>query len=388
MTSTSQTPLLLHEQYPYIWYRTMRESPSTAVFLDEQKGIWSVFRYEDVRAVLTDTDTFSSNFSSADEATGSLSTTDPPRHRVLRSLINQAFTPRTIAALAPYIESLVNELLDAVIDNGQMDVVQALSIPLPARVISYLLGVPREDHAQLHQWIQEFLVEIGKGEGYPKKQTAMLDYFKQLVQQRRQHPQDDLISQLIAVQENEERLDNQQVVSLCLLLYMAGSETTTHLISNAILCFDQQPDLMNQLQASPDLLPSAIEEVLRYHPPMHGIYRRVAKDTIFQGKEMRAGQLLIPYLASANHDETVFPQPNQFNITRSPNRHLTFSYGIHFCLGAPLARLEAAIALRILLERCRDIRRENQDVVEYTPSFAIRGPRHLPITFRAYHHSI
>lgn len=382
MTSTPQISLPLHEQYPYTWYRTMRESPSTAVFLNEQKGIWNVFRYEDVHAILGDTGTFSSNLASHSQSIGSLTTTDPPRHRILRSLVTQAFTPRTVAALAPRIESLVNELLDAVIGDGQMDVVQSLSIPLPSRIISYLLGVPLEDHAQLHQWIQEFLVEAGKGEGYPATQPEMLAYFNDLVQQRRKHPQEDLISQLIAAQENGEHLDDQQVVSFCRLLFSAGYETTTHLLSNAILVFDQHPEVMDQLRQSLEMLPSAIEEVLRYHPPVHAIYRRVAKDTTFQGKAIRAGQLLIPYLASANHDETVFPQPDTFDITRTPNRHLTFSYGIHFCLGAPLARLEAAIALRILLERCKDIRRANQDVVEYTPSFAIRGPRHLPIVFR------
>lgn len=388
MTSTPGASLPLHEQYPYTWYRTMRESPSTAVYLDEQRGIWSVFRYEDVHRVLTQTETFSSNISSSHDSMESLSTTDPPRHRVLRSLVNQAFTPRTVAALAPRIESFVNELLDAVTDNGQMDIVQAFSIPLPARVISYMLGVPDEDHAQLYQWIQAFLVEAGKGEGYSVTQSGMLSYFHNFVQERRKHPQNDLTSKLIAAQENEEHLDDQQLISLCILLYMAGNETTTHLLSNAILVFDQHPEVMDRLRESPDLIPPTIEEVLRYHPPVHGIYRRVAKDTTFQGKAMQAGQLLIPYLASANHDETVFPQPDLFDITRAPNRHLTFSYGIHFCLGAPLARLEASIALRILLERCRDIRRANQDVLQYTPSFAIRGPQHLLITFRPYYQGV
>lgn len=378
-----QPTALLHEQHPYTWYRTMRES--APVSFNTERQAWYVFRYDDVHRVLSDFATFSSSLrrhgTQGTVSPANIVTSDPPYHRKLRSLVNQAFTPRAVAELAPRILEVVHELLDAVADKGGMDVVNELAYPLPAIVISELLGVPRKDVSQLRVWISAFIAATSKGVGVPAMDPAMIAYFLDLIEQRRQVPQDDMLSRLIASHVDGECLNQQELLGFATLLFMAGYETTTHLIGNAILCFDEHPEATVQLRAQPELMPGAVEEVLRYHSPMQGLFRTVAQATMLGGQELHAGQHLVPWMGSANHDERHFAEPDTFDITRSPNQHLSFGHGIHFCLGAPLARLEAQIALGALLERFPHLKRVPNITLERIQSFAVHGVKSLPVSF-------
>src|SRR5579872_3688459 len=275
MTSAAEREFALN---PFPWYRTMRASSPVAY--DAPRGLVSVFGYDDVQRVLSDHTVFSSRFGSGNAdpeypLDSSLITTDPPRHRQLRNLVTQAFTPRAVAALAPRITVIVDELLAAVAPTGRMDVIADLAYPLPVIVIAELLGIPPEDRARFKQW-SDAVVGATRNASPENPHGQMAAYFRAMIAQRRREPKDDLISNLIAAQIDGEHLDELELVGFCTLLLVAGNETTTNLIGNAILCFDEQPDAVRQLTERPDLLPAAIEEVLCYRSPVQMMYRRAA----------------------------------------------------------------------------------------------------------------
>ncbi len=312
-TEEASVPLTLDI---YSWYQEMQKTHR--VYYDDVRASWLVFRYDDVHRVLLDTDTFSSQrTTNADGsidpiASGGIVGMDPPRHRQLRTLISQAFTPRVVAQMEP-------------------------------RIIAA--------------------------------------YFHGLIQQRRQEPRADLISEFIQAEVEGEHLPEQDILGTCLLLLIAGHETTTGLISNAIVCLDENPEALRELTAQPHLIPGAIEEVLRYRAVVHTMPRVVAKDTVLLGQEIKAGNLVLPLFAAANLDEAQFPHADRFDIHRTPNRHLGFGYGIHFCLGASLGRLETRIALEAMLERFPNLRMTHSVPLELKPSSFIYGLKHLPITW-------
>ena len=379
---TKQASVLLTPDI-YSWYQEMQKSHR--VYYDETRASWLVFRYDDVHRVLLDTETFSSQRTTNPDgsidpvASGGIVGMDPPRHRQLRTLISQAFTPRVVAQLEPRITAIVHDLLDQVQDKDEMDVVDALAFPLPIIVIAELLGVPSSDREQFRRWSTDYV-----GSDYALRlETAkkIAFYFHGLIQQRRQEPCEDLISEFIRAEVDGERLPEQDILGTCLLLLIAGHETTMGLISNAIVCFDEHRDPLRQLVAQPDLLPGAIEEVLRYRGVVHTMPRIVIKDTVLYGHEIKAGDQVLPLFASANLDEAQFPNADQFDIHRTPNRHLGFGYGIHFCLGASLARLETCIALGAMLERFPNLHRVDSAPLELRPSSFLYGLKHLPITW-------
>jgi cytochrome P450 len=203
-----------------------------------------------------------------------------------------------------------------------------------------------------------------------------------MIKKRRHEAKDDLISALLNAQIDGEHLNQQELLGFCVLLLVAGNETTTNLIGNAFVCFEEHPEVMEQLQADPALIPGAIEEVLRYRSPVQFMYRRAAADVTLESQEIRAGQMVISWIGSANRDERQFPDPDRFDIKRTPNRHLAFGHGIHFCIGAPLARLEAKIALTLMFERMKDIQRIRSVPLESTGSMIVYGVKHLPVTFK------
>ncbi|MGZ6308120.1 MAG: cytochrome P450 [Ktedonobacterales bacterium] len=372
---------------PFPWYERMRrESPA---HVDPHSGVLSVFRYDDVQRALSDYEAFSSERGGRDgSASSALSTSlissDPPRHRQLRNLVTQAFTPRAIAQLAPRITTIIDELLDQVAAAGRMDFIADFSDPLPVIVIAEMLGIPTSQRAQFKRWSDAVVSTAAPAEGgitFMDAQREMAIFFSRLIAERRADPRDDLISHLITAEIDGERLTEIELIGFCVLLLVAGNETTTNLLGNAILCFDEQPDVYERLRVQPDLIPGAIEEVLRYRSPVQLMYRAATGETDLGGVVTYPGQPIVAWIGSANRDEARFPDAHVFEIERAPNRHLAFGHGIHFCLGAPLARLEARLALEALTTRFRTVRRVPDAPIRWMESSIVYGIKTLPITF-------
>jgi len=367
---------------PFPYYRMMRQS--TPVYREPGRPAWQVFRYDAVQRVLSDYRVFSSEphyapLEQREPIGASLINTDPPRHRQLRSLVSQAFTPRRVAQLEPRIVAIVDELLGRVQSSGAMDVIGDLAYPLPVIVIAELLGIPAADRQRFKEW-SDAIVGGGRMDGRTA-QWEMSQYFLAVVAERRREPRNDLISALLAAQIDGQHLSQAELLGFCVLLLVAGHETTTNLIGNAILTFAEHPEIMERLRAEPALLPDAIEEVLRYRSPVQVMFRHAVADTQLGDQEISAGNVVLAWIGSANHDEAQFPDAERFDITRSPNRHIAFGQGVHFCLGAPLARLEARIALGTMLERLPNIQVARGAYLEPQESFIVYGVKHLPITF-------
>jgi cytochrome P450 len=320
---------------PFPYYKYMRENQP--VYFSPETNDWNVFHYQEVQQVLSDHANFSNTIIGGGDPTNpiaaSMIANDPPRHRQLRGLVTQAFTPRTIAGLEGRISGIVQELLDKTIPNGQMDVVPELAYPLPIVVIAELLGAPKEDQTRFKVW-SEAIVSSRMGSNEASgPQMEMGGYFMQLIAQRRQQPMNDLMSDLIAARVDGQQLNDLELLGFCILLLVAGHETTTNLISNAIICLDEHPDAMAQLRAQPELVPAAIEEVLRYRAPVHYMIRITTQNVMVGGQEIPAGQVVKAWIGSANRDEKVFPNAETFDITRDAKQHMGFGFGVHFCLG-------------------------------------------------------
>jgi cytochrome P450 len=386
--------------YPHECFTALRES--THVQYNTSGKFWEVTDYDLVHYVASEHEIFSSDETrvhSLDEepVAKSILTTDPPRHRQLRSLVSQAFTPKAIAQLAPRIKAITHDLLDKVANQGKMDVIQDLSYPLPVIVIAEMLGVPIDDRAQFKQWSDELvsgeyddfagedreIVMRRMRERFRNTIEEINDYFRRVIAQRREKPaSDDLISGLLEARIDGEALSEQELLGFCSLLLIAGNITTTNLIGNAMLCFDEHPEVMVRLLEQPERIPQAIEEVLRYRSPAVVIGRTLLSDIELAGQQIKRGEFVMGWLACANHDPSQFVHPEHFDIERNPNRHVAFGHGIHFCLGAPLARLETKIALTILLERLLDIERDHSQDMEPVQSIFIYGAKNVPITFK------
>lgn len=364
---------------PFPMYKAVRESQP--VLYLPQIGGWVVFGYDDAEQVLTNYALFSSvRNKEMSEIRPNILNMDPPRHRQLRNLVTQAFTPRTVARLSERITAIVTELLDQVAATGRMDIIHDLAYPLPVIVIAEMLGIPPEDRARFKVWSDAVVGSLDLDESNPR--VEMDEYFLQIMMQRKADPQEDLISGLLNAQVEGQHLTQRELLSFCTLLLVAGNETTTNLIGNALLCFDEQPQVMEELRASPELIPATVEEVLRYRSPVQFTGRVATADTEIRGQRIADGQFVRIALGSANRDESQFPDADRFDIHRTPNRHLAFGHGIHFCLGAPLARLEAKISLTLLLERFRDMQRVHDVALEHVGSPIMYGVKSLPITFR------
>lgn len=376
------TPMNDFRLHPFPWLRAMRQH--TPVAIDEHFGTWGVFKYRDVQEVLSNYAVYSNQSAepSGQGLDASIIRIDPPRHRQLRALATQAFTPRTVARLEGRITEIVNGLMTQVECQGHMDLIDDLAHPLPTLVIAEMLGVPVEDREQFRRWSNQIVgsepVERPGGIGPGR---AMGEYFRRLLPERRRQPREDLISALLQAQLDGTPLSEIELLGFCILLLVAGNETTTTLLGNALLTFDEHPEVMEELHANPALMPGAIEEVLRYRPPARLMFRRTTQAAELGGQTIPAGEDIVAWIASANRDEEQFPDPDRFDIHRTPNRHLAFGHGIHFCLGAPLARLEARIVLTLLLERWSDIRRVRDVPLQPLDSYLLLGLRHLPITF-------
>ncbi len=360
-------------RYPAAWYRSMPETQPVA--RNPGWGGWMVFRYADVQRVLTDHQAFSSEFGDL-----GLLNTDPPRHRQLRNLVTEAFTPRTVEALRPRITQIVDDLPDQAPPRGEMDVIEDFAVPLPVMVIAELLGIPIEHRQRFKLWSDAFVTGGRAGMSDVDARREMAVFFLELMEQRRRAPREDLISALLAARIDGESLDQRALLSFCVLLLVAGNETTTNLIGNAVLCLDENLEAATELGSHPELVPSAVEEVLRYRSTVQSMFRLARSDVRFGDQVIPAGDTVVAWIGSANRDPSQFPEPDRFDIRRSPNRHLAFGHGIHFCLGAPLARLEGTVALRALVERLGRLRVERAGL-EVVPSQILYGVRRLPVSF-------
>jgi cytochrome P450 len=371
------------------WYRTMRDNDP--VRRDPKTGLWNVFRYEDVTAVLADYRTFSSDFSQffpdqAELIEGNIVATDPPYHHQLRHLVSQAFTPRAIARLQARIGELTEELLDQTGRRTQIELVEDLAYPLPVIVIAELLGVPATDRSRFKTWADALLAQSNADptdkeaiEAAAVHLRKFHDYLHDHIDQRRIEPRQDLLSGLVAAEIEGKRLSDQEIVGFATTLLLAGHITTTALLGNAILCLDEHPQTQAALRANPVAIPEAIEEVLRYRSPVVHTGRVAATEVQLGEQVVAPQQMLIVWLHSANHDERQFKNPDEFLIDRTPNPHVGFGKGIHFCLGAPLARLESKIALGVLLRRFSQLRVDpEQPLKEYAdPGFNSMQRLHL-----------
>jgi cytochrome P450 len=372
----------------YAQYAKMRAT--APVFFNEERQVWEIYGYRDIQTVLNDPKTFSSDIhSNAVKARmQTLSTMDPPRHTQLRKLISRAFTTKTVAALEPRIHAITHNLLNQAAGSGRMDIIPDFAFPLPITVIADLLDLPLADQDKFKRW-SSALVQILElaFKGLPPEPHLLeaveqiMEYLEAVIHERQQQPGDDLISGLATAEVDGERLTLQEIGNTCRLLLIAGHETTTNLIGNAMHLLLQHPEELRRLRAEPELLPSAIEETLRYRTPSQFFGRIATRDVELGGHLIRAGQRIVVFNASGNHDAAGFPDPDRFDIARAPNRHLSFGHGIHFCLGAGLGRLEAKIAIGALLQRLPDIRLDEEKAVEQLSSNVLFGLRSLPVRF-------
>jgi cytochrome P450 len=304
-------------------------------------------------------------------------------------LVNQAFTPRIIRSLEPRMHEIANVLLDQALEQGDVDFVQALAYPLPVIVIAEIIGVPPEDREQFKRWSDGAVENLGAGLFVPppperlerlnKLLAEMSAYFSRLADERRRQPREDLLTGLVQAEIEGSKLTHQEMIQMLVLLLVAGNETTTTLIGDAVLDLLAHPDQCSRLRAEPDLTGSAVEEILRYSSPVQLDPRRATCRTELHGHTIEPDQLVVCWLGSANHDEEVFADPERFDIAREDNRHLAFGFGPHYCLGANLARLEAQVVLRTLLSRTRSFERTDDDLLPLHPSIVFRGVTKLPV---------
>jgi cytochrome P450 len=382
------TPAMRDNPYPFY---AMARRMAPVVWRDEV-GMWSVFTYEDVRSILRNPGLFSSDASRFVQFNGprpapTMLNSDPPRHSQLRGLVNLAFTPRRVAGLEPRISQITDEILDAVLPTGRIDIVEDLAYPLPVIIIAELLGVPPADRAVFKRWSDDIVANLamdftsGPSQRLVQARDEFIAYFTDQIELHRRDPKDDLIGALLQAEISGEKLTAEELLSFCVLLLVAGNETTTNLIGNAVRCFLDYPDELARVRDNLSLVPSAVEEVLRFRSPVQATIRFAAEDTQIGGQMIKQGQRIIVWLAAANRDPAEFPNPDRFDVGRAPNRHLSFGLGIHFCLGAPLARLETKVALESLLRRIPGFQRADSTPFEPVEGFIMHGIKHLPLTF-------
>ena len=358
---------------------------------DPRFDLWMIFDYEGVKHAVTDHDAFRSAVTEGMPGRWFIFA-DPPRHTRLRGLVMRAFTPRMVASLEPRIRELCRELLARTVPRGSMDLVADFSAPLPMMVIAEMLGVPLADLPLLQRWRDAILGlnDTMAGGSDPAQAvrsfgaatTEMSAYLERVVEERRVSPRDDLFTRLVEAEVEGERLDPEDVLGFFQLLLLAGSETTTNLISNAILSLVEHPEQRLRLEREPALLTSAIEEVLRYRSPVQATFRVTTREVGPPDRPIPPGKMVLAMLGSANRDPRVFPHPGHFDIGRNPNPHIAFGHGIHFCIGAPLARLEARVALPELLSHLKELELAGDEPWEPRPAFHIHGPARLPIRFQ------
>jgi len=387
-------PEFLADPYP-TYHRLRNEDPVHHSPLD----FWVLTRYEDVAAVLRDPRFIKEPLVSMVAARFgvtvppgvgvSMLDRDPPDHTRLRSLVSKAFTPRVVEGLRPRIQKMVDDLITRAEAVGTMDLIEEFAYPIPVNIICEMLGVPVEDHERFKGWSLDIArgldsvwlppeSEIPKRSGAARH--AIGDYMRGLIAERRATPRGDLLSALIAAEEAGDKLSEDELIATCILLLIAGHETTVNLIGNGTLALLRHPEELRRLRETPGLIPSAVEELLRYDGPVQRTARITSTEVTIGGRTIPKGEMVMPFIGAADRDPAQFPDPDRVDLGRADNRHIAFGWGIHFCLGAPLARVEGQIAIDTLVRRLPRLTLVD-DEPEYRQSLTLRGLKALPVTF-------
>jgi cytochrome P450 len=381
---------------PYAIYAQMRsETPVLKTVLPDGVDVFLVTRYQDVQAGLKDPRLVKNIHNARPQGlldklgfgmnNSNMLKADPPEHTRLRGLANEAFKPKYINQLRGHIEEIANQLLDKVQAVGKMDLIADFAFPLPITVICEMLGVPTKDDDKFRAWSTALIASGALSSESPhlgKELLQLGNYVRKLIADHRKHPREDVISQLIHAENDGDKLTDMELLGTTVLLLIAGHETTVNLIGNGMLALLQHPDQLEKLKADPALIKPAVEEILRYVNPVQIVNRYAAEDLEIAGQQIPRGSHLQLVLAAANHDPAYVSDPEQLNITREEARHVAFSQGIHYCLGAPLARLEGEIAFITLLKRLPDIHLAiAPEALEWRPAYELRGLKSLPVVF-------
>ena len=381
---------------PYPFYRALREEDPVH---QSPLGFWVCTRYDDAVMILRDPRFGREGMAKLMEARLGLTQDtsrardmlfqDPPDHTRLRALVSRAFTPRVVEVMRPHIQEIVDGLLDRVDGARAMDVIEDLAYPLPVTVICEMLGVPAADQDIFKTWSTDIARSLdaailpADSDAIPRGRDARLglaDYFRSLIATRRKDPKPDLLSALIAAEEEGNKLSEGELVSTCMLLLIAGHETTVNLIGNGLLALLQHPDQLRALRDDPELIQTGVEELLRFDGPVQRTGRMTTAEVEIGDKRIPRDSVVVSVIGAANRDPKQFADPDRLDVSRKDNRHIAFGFGIHFCLGAPLARLEGQIALGTLLRRMPKLALVS-DVPEWRESSTLRGLKSLPVTF-------
>jgi cytochrome P450 len=386
---------------PYPFYARLRaEAPILRVVLPNRRPAWLVSRYDDVVALLKD-DRFVKNPLSAQPTDGqakapwvpgvlkplarNMLDLDGADHARLRKLVHKGFTPRLIDRLEGRIQALCDELLDAVERKEPVDLMRAYALPIPLTIIAEMLGIPQEDRAKFHRWTNTMVTVSSPADVLRVLWPAwrFQGYLRRLFVKRRADPRDDLVTALVQAEEAGDHLSEDELLAMVAILLIAGHETTVNMIGNGALALLQHPEQLERLRQEPELIGTAVEEMLRYSSPVELATERYAReDTTLLGVTIRRGEMVLGVLGSANRDERQFSNPDVFDIGREPNRHLAFGQGIHYCLGSPLARLEGRIAFQTLLRRAPNLRLQCAPAaLRWHKGLVVRGLEQLPVAF-------
>ncbi len=382
---------------PHPVYAAAREEdPVVRVLLPDGRFAWIVTTYEDSVAVLNDA-RYSTSHPHEEEGGGplpphmeivyrNLSSVDSSDHRRLRRLVQKAFTPRMVEGLRGRIEEIANELIDKIEAKGEMRLIDDFAFPLPIKVICEMLGVPIEDQDRFREWSNSIMEGVNNPALARQTEETLIEfvtYLQQWIARKRSDLRDDLVSELIRVEDDGDTLSEQELYAMVFVLLVAGHETTVNLIGNGVLALLEHPEQKEKLQTHPELIQGAIEEILRYDGPVEvANARRATEDMTLKGKRIQKGDLVFTALLSANRDSSLFPEPDRFDITRQMNNHLAFGKGVHYCLGAPLARLEGEIAILALLRRLPNLRMTtNRESLDWRRGMIIHGLKEMALSF-------
>jgi len=387
-------PEFVADPYP-MYHRLRAEDPVHHSPL----GFWVLTRYPDVMAMLRDPRLIKEPIAAFVAARFGMAVPpglglsmldrDPPDHTRLRGLVSKAFTPRALEKLRPGIQQIVDGLLDEAAGRGSMDLIEEFAYPLPVRVICEMLGVPVQDHERFKAWGLDIARGLDAimlppdspvGQRSVSGRRALAEYFRELIAERRAAPREDMLSALIAAEEAGDKLGEEELLATCILLLVAGHETTVNLIGNGTLALLRHPDQLRKLRESPGLIGTAVEELLRFDGPVQRTARIPSEDITIGGQTIGKGEMVMPFLGAADRDPSQFPDPDRLDISRTDNRHIAFGMGIHFCLGAPLARMEGQIAINTLLARLPKLALAT-DRPQFRQSLTLRGLQALPATF-------